>query len=148
MAKKIIKLTEGDLNKIIKESVNNILTEAFSDLYQWEHFDNDFDDEEDDEDEDIEYQDSIDPVTLSDTLETLGWHYYDAKFYDEISHNMYIVYYAAPNNMSKCEKDENLILNSLKKQAEIPDGINIKTVFNPATPECKKLLIKVKVFDK
>lgn len=27
MAKKIIKLTEGDLNKIIKESVNNILNE-------------------------------------------------------------------------------------------------------------------------
>lgn len=148
MAKKIIKLTEGDLHSIIKESINNILTEAFSDLYQWEHFDNDFDDEEDDEDEDIEYQDSIDPVTLNDTLESLGWHYYNAKFYDEISNNMYIVYYAAPNNISEYEEDENIILNSLKKKAEIPDGINIKIAFNPATPKYKKLLIKVKVFVK
>lgn len=50
--------------------------------------------------------------------------------------------------MSKYEKDENVILNSLKKEAEIPDGISIKTVFNPATPERKKLVIKVKIFDK
>jgi hypothetical protein len=145
MAKKIIKLTEGDLNKIIKESVNNILTEDFSKLEQWYQLDDEFDDEED---EDIEYQDSIDFRTLNDVLESLGWHYYNAEFYDEISNNMYIVYYAAPNNISEYEEDENIILNSLKKKAEIPDGINIKIAFNPATPKYKKLLIKVKVFDK
>ena len=41
MNKKTIKLTETEFNTLIKESVRTIINEAFSDLVQWNHFDND-----------------------------------------------------------------------------------------------------------
>lgn len=39
--KKQIKLTESEFKQLIKESVNTILKEAFSDIVQWQHFNND-----------------------------------------------------------------------------------------------------------
>lgn len=37
MDKRVIKLSENELNAIIKESVNKLLSEAFSDLHQDNH---------------------------------------------------------------------------------------------------------------
>ena len=69
--KQVVRLTEGDLHRIIKESVNTILKEAFSDLYQWKHFDNDrvFDEHE--------YYDSF--VVLDGTQAIVA----NCKTYDE-----------------------------------------------------------------
>lgn len=132
-----ITLTESELKGVISESVKKIIKEAFSDLYEWEHFNN----SPEDEDEYIpDYIDCIDPATLNDALESIGWSYYDSKDIKSKNGREYAVYYLSRNN-GRAESDPDVILNTVKKHAEMPNGIFIKEYIHSYAPERRTYVI-------
>lgn len=138
------KLTESELHDMITESVRTHLTEAFSDIYQWENFDNDRDSEDDEYIPD--YVDCIDPATLSNVLETMGWSYYDSNEIKDKQGREYVAYACRPAANSKYGIKE--VIDVVKKSAEMPNGIFYQKLAHRYAPEMSTYWIIVEIVPK
>lgn len=142
--KNTITLTESELKGVITESVKKIIKEAFSDMYEWEHFNNN----SEDEDEYVpDYIDCIDPATLSNALDSIGWSYHDSQDIKSKNGREYVIYYLSRNN-GRAETDPDVILNTVKKHAEMPNGIFIKEYIHSYAPEQRTYVIFSEVVPK
>lgn len=139
-----VKITETKLREMVTESVKRQLTEAFSDIYNWENFDNNSD--TDDEEYIPDYIDCIDPATLSDVLETMGWSYYDSRDIKDKQGRDYIAYACRPAANSKYGIEE--VIDTVKKTAEMPNGIFYKKLAHRHAPEQSTYWIIVEVIPK
>lgn len=139
-----VKITETELREMVTESVKRQLTEAFSDIYNWENFDNNSD--TDDEEYIPDYIDCIDPATLSDVLETMGWSYYDSRDIKDKQGRDYIAYACRPAANSKYGIEE--VIDTVKKTAEMPNGIFYKELAHRYAPEQSTYWIIVEVVPK
>ena len=138
------KLTESELHDMITESVRKHITEAFSDIYQWENFDNDRDSE--DEEYIPDYVDCIDPATLSNILETMGWSYYDSNEIKDKQGREYVAYACRPAANSKYGIKE--VIDAVKKSAEMPNGIFYQKLAHRHAPEMSTYWIIVEIVPK
>lgn len=132
MKKKYI--NENTIRKIVRTT----LMEAFSDLYQWQHFDNDFTDEEDDA-----FDEAIDAWTLSEVLRQHGWSYYNSEEIAAKNGKDYVRYIITKDNSNA--SDINTVLNAIKAEATKPDGIILANGQYNYAPEIKKYAIYVEI---
>lgn len=142
--KMTVKLTESQMREFVENSVRKYLKESFSDLVQWQHFDNDRDME--DEEPVDDFIDCIDPSTLSNTLESCRWSYYDSKDVRDKQGREYVAYYCRPAGNS--EFDFASVIEKVKGAAEMPNGIYYKEGNHTYAPEQKTYTIYVEIVPK
>lgn len=138
------KITESELRKMVTESVKRQLMEAFSDIYDWQNFDNDRDNE--DEEYIPDYIDCIDPATLSNVLDTMGWSYYDSQEIKDKQGREYAAYACRPAANSKYDIKQ--VIDAVKKSAEMPNGIFYKKLAHRYAPEQSTYWIIVEIVPK
>lgn len=138
------KITESELRKMVTESVKRQLMEAFSDIYDWRNFDNDRDNE--DEEYIPDYIDCIDPATLSNVLDTMGWSYYDSQEIKDKQGREYAAYACRPAANSKYDIKQ--VIDAVKKSAEMPNGIFYKQLAHRYAPEQSTYWIIVEIVPK
>lgn len=138
------KITESELRKMVTESVKRQLMEAFSDIYDWQNFDNDRDNE--DEEYIPDYIDCIDPATLSNVLDTMGWSYYDSQEIKDKQGREYAAYACRPAANSKYDIKQ--VIDAVKKSAEMPNGIFYKQLAHRYAPEQSTYWIIVEIVPK
>lgn len=139
-----VKITESELRKMVTESVKRQLMEAFSDIYDWQNFDNDRDNE--DEEYIPDYVDCIDPATLSNVLDTMGWSYYDSQEIKDKQGREYAAYACRPAANSKYDIKQ--VIDAVKKSAEMPNGIFYKQLAHRYAPEQSTYWIIVEIVPK
>lgn len=138
------KITESELRKMVTESVKRQLMEAFSDIYDWQNFDNDRENE--DEEYIPDYIDCIDPATLSNVLDTMGWSYYDSQEIKDKQGREYAAYACRPAANSKYDIKQ--VIDAVKKSAEMPNGIFYKQLAHRYAPEQSTYWIIVEIVPK
>lgn len=125
-------------DNIIENAVKYSINEAFSDLYQPEHFDNDIE-----EDEENDFSECIDPWTLSDVLKKHGWSYSDFSEWGDKTGKEYVRYIIDKDRHDA--SDVQTVFKAIKDASECPEGIHFSQGQYNYAPEIKKFAIFVEV---
>lgn len=125
-------------NNTIENAVKYSINEAFSDLYQPEHFNNDIE-----EDEENDFSECIDPWTLSDVLKKHGWSYSDFSEWGDKTGKEYVRYIIDKDRHDA--SDVQTVFKAIKDASECPEGIHFSQGQYNYAPEIKKFAIFVEV---